>query len=115
MVDRDSLKESLHNEQELAYKISSRLEIMHKKETKKERNRGEKELRAATKNFWKENTPSRKKQKKALHQIDKERIGWMSHREELTMKLENSNLRVNGENNRGQVLVQKDIDKSLVK
>ena len=82
---------------------------------KKERNRGEKELRAATKNFWKENTSSRKKQKKDLQYIEKERIGWMSPREELMMKLENSNLRVKGENNRGQVLVQKDIDKSLVK
>ena len=43
--------------------------MMHKKEIKKERNRGEKELRAATKKFLKEKTLSRKKQKKALHQI----------------------------------------------
>ena len=31
------------------------------------------------------------------------------------MKLENSNLRVKGEKKRGQVLVQKEVDKSLVK
>ena len=47
MVDRDSSKESLQNERQMASKISSRLEIMHKKKTKKERNRGENELRAA--------------------------------------------------------------------
>ena len=48
MAERDSSKESLHNERQVASKISSRLEIMHKKETKKERNMREKELRAAT-------------------------------------------------------------------
>ena len=31
------------------------------------------------------------------------------------MKLENYNLRFKGENNRGQVLVQKEVDKSLAK
>ena len=31
------------------------------------------------------------------------------------MKLENPNLRVKGENNRGQVLVQKEVDKYLAK
>ena len=41
---------------------------------KKESNRGEKELHDATKKFRKEKTLSRKKQKKALHQIEKERI-----------------------------------------
>ena len=115
MVERDSSKESLHNERQVASKISSRLEIMHKKEMKKERNRGEEELRAATKKFRKEKTSSRKKQKKALHQIEKERIRWLSHQEELMMKLENSNLRVKGEKKRGQVLVQKEVDKSLAK
>ena len=54
MAERDYSKESLHNERQLASKISSRLEIMHKKEMKKEHNRGEKELRAATKKFRKE-------------------------------------------------------------
>ena len=115
MVERYSSKESLHNERQLASKISSRLEIMHKNEMNKERNRGEKELRAATKKIRKENTSSFKKQKKALHQIDKERIRWLSHREELMTKLENSNLRVKGENKRGQVLVQKEVEKYLVK
>ena len=43
---------------------------MHKKEMKNERNRGEKELRAATNKFRKENTSSCKKQKKDLHQIE---------------------------------------------
>ena len=80
---------------------------MHKKEMKIERNREEEELRAATKKFRKEKTSSRKKQNKALHQIEKERIRWMSHREELMMKLENSNLRVKGEKKRAQLLVQK--------
>ena len=56
MVGRDSSKESLHNERKLASKISSRLEIMHKKKMKKERNRGENELRAVTKKFRKEKT-----------------------------------------------------------
>ena len=50
---------------------------MHKKEMMKERNRGEKELHAATKIFRKEKTSSRKKQKKDLHQIEKERIRWL--------------------------------------
>ena len=53
MVERYYSKDSLHNERQMASKISSRLEIMHKKEMKKERNRGEKELRAATKKFMK--------------------------------------------------------------
>ena len=115
MVERDSSKESLHNERQLASKISSRLEIMHKKQMKKERNREEEELRAATKKFRKEKTSSRKKQKKALHQIKKERIRWIPHQEELMTKLENSNLRVKGEKKRGQVLVQKEVEKSLAK
>ena len=51
MVEKDSSKKSLHNERQLSSKISSRLEIMHKQEMKKDRNRGEKELRAATKLF----------------------------------------------------------------
>ena len=67
IVERDYSKESPQNERQLASKISSRLEIMHKKETKKERNRVEEELRAATKKFRKEKTSSCKKQKKALH------------------------------------------------
>ena len=115
MVEIDSSKEILHNERQLASKISSRLEIMHKKEMKKERNRGEKELCAATNKFRKEKTSSRMNQNKALHQIEKKRIMWLSHREELMMKLENSNLRVKGEKKRGQVLVQKEVDKSLAK
>ena len=82
---------------------------------KKESNRGEEELRASTKKFLKEKTSSRKKQKKAMHQVEKERIRWLFHREELMMKLKNSNLRVKGENNRGQVLVQNEVDKSLAK
>ena len=61
MVERDSSKESLHNELQLASKISSNLETMHMKETKKESNRGEKELRSATNKFRKEKTSSRKK------------------------------------------------------
>ena len=88
---------------------------MHKKEMKKDINRREKELCAATKLFRKEKTSSRKKLKKALHQIEKERIRWQSHREELMMKLENSNLRIKGEKKRGQVFVQKEVDKSLEK
>ena len=40
MAERDSSKESLHNERQLASKISSRLEIMHNKDMKKEHNRG---------------------------------------------------------------------------
>ena len=115
MSERDSSKESLHNERKVAYKISSRLEIMHKKDIKKEHNRVDKEVRAATKLFRKEKTSPRKKHKKALNQIEKERIRWLSHREELIMKLENSNLRVKGEKKRGQVLVQKEVDKSLAK
>ena len=67
MVERDSSKESLHDERKLASKITSRLKIMHKKEMKKERNRGEKELRAATKKFRNEKTSSCKNQKKALY------------------------------------------------
>ena len=39
----------------------------------------------------------------------------MYHQEELMMKLENYNLRFKGEKKRGQVLVQKDVDKSLAK
>ena len=115
MVERDSPKDSLHNERRMASKISSRLEIMHKKEIKKECNRREKELHAAAKLFRKEKTSSRKNQKKALHQIEKERIRWLSHQEDLMMKLENSNLRVKGEKKRLQVLVQKQVDKSLGK
>ena len=46
----------------------------------KERNRGEEEIRAATKKFRKDKTSSRKKQKKDLHHIEKERIRWLSHR-----------------------------------
>ena len=55
---------------------------------KKESNRGEKELRAATKLFIKEKTSSRKKQKKALHQIEKESIRWLSRLEDLMVNLE---------------------------
>ena len=80
MAERDSSKESLYNERQVASKISSSLEIMHKKDMNKESNRGEKELRAATKIFRKKNTSSCKKQKKDLHQIEKERIRWMSYR-----------------------------------
>ena len=69
MVKRYSSRESLHDERQLDPKISSRLDMMHKKEIKKERNRVEKELRAATKKFIKEKTSSRKKQKKAMQQI----------------------------------------------
>ena len=54
MVERDSSKESLHNELKLASKISARLDMMHKKDMKKERNRVQEELRAATKKFSKE-------------------------------------------------------------
>ena len=71
----------------MASKIISRLEITHKKEMKKERYRGEKNIRVSTKLFRKENTSSRKKHKKALHQIEKEGIRRLSHREELMMKL----------------------------
>ena len=53
---------------------------MHKQEMKKDRNRGEKELGAATKLFRKDKTSSHKKQKKYLYQIEKERIRWLSHR-----------------------------------
>ena len=56
MEERDSSKESLRNERKVDPKISSRIEIMHKKEIKKESNRGEEELRAATKLFRKEKT-----------------------------------------------------------
>ena len=56
MVERDSSKESLHNERQVASKISSRLEIMLKKETRKDRSGGEKELCAANKIFRKEKT-----------------------------------------------------------
>ena len=38
VVEREYSKESLHNERQLASKIISRLEIMHKKEMNKERN-----------------------------------------------------------------------------
>ena len=87
LVERYSSKESLHNERKLSSKISSRLEIINKKEMKNERNRVEEELRAATNKFRKDKTSSRKKQKKALHQIEKERIRWLSRREELMVKL----------------------------
>ena len=80
---------------------------MHKKDMKKDRNRGEKEIRATTNIFRKEKTSYHKNLKKDLHQIDKERIMWLSRLEELMMKLENSNLRVKGEKKRAQVLVQK--------
>ena len=79
MVERDSSRECLQNERQLDSKSSSRLEIMHKKEMKKELKRGEKELRDANKKFRKEKTSSRKKHKKALHQIGKERIRWLPH------------------------------------
>ena len=88
MVEKDSSKESLHNELQLASKISARLDMMHKKDMKKERNRVEEELRAATKKFSKERKSSRKNQKKAFHQIEKKR---------------------------GQLFVQKEVDKSLAK
>ena len=71
----------------MASKISSRLVIIYKKEMKKERNRGEKELRDATNKFRKEKTSSRKKQKKAMYQVEKYKIRWMSYRKELTIKL----------------------------
>ena len=88
---------------------------MHKKDMKKDRNRGEKEIHATTKLFRKEKTSYHKNLKKDLHQIEKERIRWISHREELMMNLENSKLRVKGENKRGQVLVQKEVENSLAK
>ena len=66
---------------------------MHKKEMKKECYREERGLRAVTKKFRKEKTSYHKKQEKALHHIEKERIRCLSHREELMMKLGNSNLR----------------------
>ena len=50
-------------------KVSSRIDRMHKKDTKKERNRGEKELLVATKLVQKETNLSRKNLKKALHLI----------------------------------------------
>ena len=78
MVERYSSKESLRNEQKMAFKISSRLEIMNKKEMEKECNRVEKELRAATKKFRKKKTSSRKNQEKDLHHIEKDRIMWLS-------------------------------------
>ena len=80
MLEKDSSKESLHNERKVAYKIISRLEIMHKKDMNKESNRGEKELHAATKLFQKEKNSSCKKQKKDQQQIEKKRIRWLSHR-----------------------------------
>ena len=40
MAERDSPKESLHNERKVASKISSRFEIMHKKDMEKEINMG---------------------------------------------------------------------------
>ena len=82
---------------------------------KKDRNRGYKELCAATNKFRKDETSSRKKQKKAMHQVEKYRIRWMFHQEDRMMKLENSNLRVKEENNRGQVLLQNEVDNSLAK
>ena len=112
MVERDSSKDSLRNEQQVASKVSSRLEIMHKKETNKDRKMGDKELRAKTNIFRKDKTSSRKKLKKALQHIEKERIRWLSYREDLMTKLDNSNLRVKGENKRGQVLVKREFDKS---
>ena len=56
MVERASSKESIHNKRQLASKFISRLEIMHKKEMKKESNRVEEDLSAATKKFRKEKT-----------------------------------------------------------
>ena len=58
---------------------------------------------------------SRKKLKKAMHHIEKERIRWLSHREELMIKLDNSNLSVKGDKKRVQLLVHKEFDKSLAK
>ena len=81
MVERDYSKESLHNERQLDSKVSSRLEIMYKKETNKESNRVYKEIRDATKLFRKEKTSSLGKLKKALHQIEKDRIRWLFHQE----------------------------------
>ena len=78
-MERDSSKDIPHNERKVASKVSSGLERIHKKEMNKERNRGDKELRAATKLFRKEKTSSLKKLKKALHHIEKERIRWLSH------------------------------------
>ena len=69
MAERGPSKESLHNERQVASKVSSRIDIMHKKDTKKERNRGEKELLVATKLVQKETNLSRKNLKKALHLI----------------------------------------------
>ena len=71
MVERNSSKESLHNERQLASKISSRIERMNKKEMNKDRNRGEKDIRATTKLFRKEKTSYQKNLKKDLHQIEK--------------------------------------------
>ena len=115
MVKRDYSKEILRNERQVASKISSRLEIMHKKDINNERNRGEKELRTTTKLFRKEKTSSCKKKKKGLYQIEKERIRWIYHLEEMIMKLDNSNLWLKGEKKRGQVLVKKEVYKSSAK
>ena len=60
---------------------------MHNKDMKEECNRGDKDLRDATKIFQEEKNSSWKKLKKDLYQIKKERIKWMYHWEELIMKL----------------------------
>ena len=52
------MKESLRNERQVASIVSSRLGIMHKKEINKEHNRGEKDLRDATKIFQEEKNSS---------------------------------------------------------
>ena len=44
-----------------------------------------------------------------------ERIKWLSHREDLIMKLDNANLMFKGDNKRGHVLVQKEVNNSLAK
>ena len=61
---------------------------------------GENDLRAVTKLFIKEKNAYRKNLKKALHHIEKERIRWLSHQDELMMKLENDNSRVKVEKKR---------------
>ena len=69
MVKRYYSKYSLLDELQVDSKVASRLEIMNKKEMKKERNRVEKELHVATKLFLEEKISSRKKLKKDLHHI----------------------------------------------
>ena len=51
MAEREYSKDNLRNKQKVASKVSSRIDTMHNKDMKKECNRGEKELRAATKLF----------------------------------------------------------------